>query len=379
MRITLVILNTRGGGSVRAALHWANAWQEGGHEVSVVVTHPDEGTGPDFPVHPDIRPLVLDLADRPVSSSLAALWRLARKAIHLRRAVLRNRPEVIVSIDGPMNVLTLLACPGSGVPIIIFEQVHPAQYSLGPFWDKWRRRLYPRARMLLNLTDAATDWSWEHFSPRDAMTIPNPVLPEAAPLHRENGPGGTVVAAGRMVPQKRFDLLLDAFSLVAQRQPGWNLVIYGDGPDRAGLEEHARRKGLEGLVRMPGWTAQLPQRLAECDLFVLSSGYEGFGNVIAEAMAAGLPVVSFDCVAGPSDIIRHGVDGLLVPALDVQALAEAMERLMADADLRRTMARRAPEVLDRFSLQRTLELWDEAFRRVGVDPSARSSTNREGK
>jgi glycosyltransferase involved in cell wall biosynthesis len=176
----------------------------------------------------------------------------------------------------------------------------------------------------------------------------------------------TVVAAGRLVEQKRFDLLIEAFALTAEIHRDWDLIIYGEGEDRPDLEKLVADKGLAERIKLPGWTRSLSSKLARCDFFVLSSGYEGFGNVIAEAMAVGLPVVSFDCEAGPSDIIRHEVDGLLVPPLDVPALAGAMMRLMEDDAYRATLGRRAPEVLERFSLESTLALWDEVFVSIGV-------------
>ncbi len=361
MRLTLVLSNIRGGGAPFAAVNWANAWKRRGHDVRIIVMHPDEGAGADFFVEPSIPVRRIDLADRPVRNSWAALRGILSRSWRLRRAILADRPDAVLCFAGPLNVRMLMALVGVRLPKIIMEQTHPGMESFGDFWERWRVRLYPGAAILLNLTQAAQDWCLEHFKVRRAMVIPNPVLPVSG--RADTSPGGpkVLVAAGRLVDQKRFDLLIDAYSRIAPAHPDWRLVIHGEGPNRADLERRVREAGLDAVISLPGWTNDLKGEFLRSGLFVLSSEYEGFGNVVAEALAAGLPVVSFDCLSGPGDIVRHGIDGLLVPPLDVPALARALDAVMADDEARQAMGNRAPEVLDRFSLEHTLELWERCF------------------
>src|SRR5919198_1494522 len=144
-----------------------------------------------------------------------------------------------------------------------------------------------------------------------------------------------VVAAGRPTRPKGVDLLIRAFPPGAARPPRWTLRIYGGGPERPALERLIAEQGLDGRVELRGPAQPLADALREGSVFVLSSRFEGFGLVIVEAMRCGLPVVSFDCPNGPSDIITPGRDGVLVPPEDVGALAAALSDLLADEARRR--------------------------------------------
>ena len=167
-----------------------------------------------------------------------------------------------------------------------------------------------------------------------------------------------IVAAGRLSPEKGFDLLIEAFAKVAGRHPDWSVRILGEGPGRTDLIEQIERHGLERRVDLPGWVEDPWAEMLAADLFVLPSRYEGFPNALLEAMACGLPAVSFRCQSGPAEIVRDGEDGLLVPAADVEALAAAMDSLMSDDGRRRRLAERAADVTRRFSKELFYERWE---------------------
>jgi glycosyltransferase involved in cell wall biosynthesis len=168
-----------------------------------------------------------------------------------------------------------------------------------------------------------------------------------------------VVAAGRLTGQKGFDLLIQAFALVVREEPSWMLRIYGDGSARGELERLIASLGLGSSVSLMGTTTDIGSALAEASVFALSSRFEGFGMVIVEAMSKGLPVVSFNCPRGPAEIISDGVDGLLVPAQDVEALAAALLEVIRSPSVRRRMGAAGLEKARSFSADRIGERWDE--------------------
>jgi glycosyltransferase involved in cell wall biosynthesis len=263
------------------------------------------------------------------------------------------------------NIVSLLATPGMSAPVVITEHTHPAFHNIGWHWQLLRRLLYHRADALVCMTNSVLSWLQQRIKVR-GYVIPNPV--EAVRVHaqavnksEERERTSIVVAMGRLSREKGFDLLLAAFSLIAGRHLNWQLKILGDGPLRRELEEQAAKLGLNGRVEFTGVVADPFPALSGADLFVSSSRYEGFGNALCEAMACGLPVISFDCPSGPREIIRNGVDGLLVPAEDVTSMAAVMDQLMSNGQERKRLAARAPEVAVRFGLMRVLSMWDQVF------------------
>ena len=166
--------------------------------------------------------------------------------------------------------------------------------------------------------------------------IPNPV-PLSDPPAAD--PDATlVVAAGRLNLQKGFDLLVPAFAAASSGHPGWQLRVYGSGPERDRLQAQIDEHGAGNRIALLGRSDRLVEAMAEASIFALSSRWEGFPMVLLEAIAIGLPVVSFDCPTGPRDIVGDGHGGVLVPPEDVDALAAALDELMGDPARRHALA-----------------------------------------
>ena len=166
---------------------------------------------------------------------------------------------------------------------------------------------------------------------------------------------------GRYVAQKGFDRLIDAWRIVAEKHPDWILKIYGDGHLRDQLQQQVEELRLTNCCFLEHSVSDVVSKFRESSLSVLSSRFEGFGLVIVEAMSCGLPVVAFTCHCGPRDIIADGKDGLLIPEGDIVGLADGINHLIEDEELRRGMGQEARRKAAEYKMDVVGAQWIELF------------------
>jgi glycosyltransferase involved in cell wall biosynthesis len=240
--------------------------------------------------------------------------------------------------------------------------------NLATYTDELRaqiRAVYPRLDLVSTLTEGDARAYRKALRGRTRVEcMPNGV-PDVGG-RRAALDAKVVVAAGRLTPQKGFDRLLRAWAEVAPAHPDWELRIFGDGSSAKKLRKQIAELGIGDSAKLMGFTPRLHEEFASASLYVMSSRREGFPMVLLEAMAVGLPVVSFDCPTGPRDIVREGVDGHVVRNGDRHALAEAMEGLMADADRRRAFGAAAIEGARRYELGNIVERWEDLLAEVAA-------------
>ena len=247
-----------------------------------------------------------------------------RRLSRLRAALKAFKPDAIVAFTTEANVVAIWSALGLGVPVVISERNQPDRPGLGRFTRAVRRLSYPLAAALVVQTEAIAQRSRAHFA-SPVHVLPNPIrLASWGGVPRAERATKRIVAAGRLVPQKGFDVLIASFAALADDYPDWQLVIYGEGADRAALETAARRLSLSDRILLPGVSKDMRAAFAAADLFVLPSRYEGYPNVLLEALASGCAVIATDCPGATAEILGGGTYGLLVEPGGVAALTRGL-------------------------------------------------------
>lgn len=340
-------------------------------EITIVTT--DQKQRPVFyPLPEGVRMMDLDINYSDDNNQ--GVWKkitgyLLKKKLHRQRlsALLElEKPDVMVSLypsessfypslkDGSKKVLELHFCK--------FFRLQYGRKGLLGLIDKFRtwqdERIVRKFDKFVVLSNEDRGY-WGELP--NIQVIPNAALFVAkkyADVSRKR-----IMAVGRLDYQKGFDRLIEAWRMVQQHPEfqDWQLDIFGQGEWKEMLQGRVQQYGLQDSLHINAPTKQIGEEYANSSMLVMSSNYEGFPMVMIEAMACGLPVVSFDFQCGPKDIIRHGVNGLLVKNGDIQGLADAMMTLMGDEALRKQMSVEARLVTETYSEEKVMGKWVSLF------------------
>lgn len=301
---------------------------------------------------------------------MQALLNNWRRISTLRGLLKAIKPDVAIAMMSTANITLALA--GIGLPGVTIgsERTYPPAMPLGAIWETIRHWSYSRLSGLVAQTQQSADWLKVNAPAPDITVIPNPLYfpmpihePRVVPADvlKKTGCVKLLLAVGRLGEEKRFDRLLTAFASVSGTHVDWALVILGDGQQRAMLEEQAVSLGLAQRVCFPGAVGNVSEWYLAADAYALTSRFEGFPNTLLEALAHGVPSVAVDCETGPREILRHEVDGLLVPQDDPEALVVALNDLMGDSERRARFAERAVEARERYALDSVVDKWEQLF------------------
>lgn len=296
------------------------------------------------------------------------IWRLNRLIKHIQ-------PQVIISFLEYANLVTLIAAKvmPSKTPLIISERnflsLWIQQTRMRPIRKLFHRIFYPKANVIITLSKGVKEDLIQSFyiSTDKIKTIYNPLdLGRISQLAKEaiNTPDTNnlpmLIAIGRLTAQKGYPYLLRAFKKLRDNL-SVKLLILGQGKEEENLKRLTKGLKIADDVVFMGFQTNPYKYLAKASVFVLSSLYEGLGNVILEAMACGVPVVSTRCPCGPGEIITDGVNGLLVPPADESALAEAILRLLRDESLCKRLAEAGRQRAQDFRVEKIIAQYEEVF------------------
>ncbi len=383
-KVRYLLLHAYGrGGTIRTVMNQANSLVAAGWDVELVsaVRRRDDIQ---FPLDERVRvSTVVDLRDdaQAPPAGLVARWRDRRRsrlmeepAQHIPAgefgyryfnryiedrliAYLRTLTDGILVTTRP--ALNFLAAEHATSGVVRIAQEHMNHGTHKRDVQKRIRETYPTFAAVAVLTERDREEYEELLPGTRVVRIPNAVhsLDQAPADPRSK----IAVAAGRLFPQKGFDMLIPAWAKLVETYPDWQLRIYGSGEKKAQLRALIEEHHLYNHVFLMGHTDRLDDELAKASFYVLSSRFEGLPMVMIEAMSHALPVVSFDCPTGPADVLTHGVDGLLVPPEDPDALADAMARLMADEKLRADMGTAAVLTAASYGPDAVHPRWESLF------------------
>ena len=382
-RVTILLVSVWGmGGTIRAALNLAGYLAQNGYEVEIlsVFRRRDDPFFGGFP--PGVKVTPID--DQRPSAVPTGLKGRLRAHLSKRKSVFMPRDDFYFKDSNGWIDLQLVrhlhrrtgfligARPGINC---VIEQLCPPgmvsigleQMNLGLHGEALKRtmaRHYPGLDRVVTLTETDREAFRERFGDLRLAAIPNTARAlEGKPPDLARP---VVLAAGRFVPQKGFDYLVEAYAEIAAKHPEWTLRLCGNGKWRKKLERMIEERGIGDAVRMEG-PVDMAEATSNASIFVLPSRFEGFPLILLEAMSKGMAVVAFDCPTGPADIIDDHRNGLLVPPRDAHALAGALDEMMGDEELRRRCAAEAVKTAEAYTIEAVGPRWETLLGEVWAE------------
>ena len=334
------------GGAERVVSILSNDYASRGWNVSILMLlHSNIG----YELDPSIN--VIDISDDSKPVALMYPFLIHR----VRKSVKEVKPDIIVSFMANTCLISGPACRHTKARFVVSERIDPSQDTRNLIVRKMLQSIYAHSDCCVLQTKRAYDYFPDRVKTKSTI-IPNPVSVETSATYG----GKRIVASGRLETQKNHRMLISAFSDIHKDFPDWRLDIYGEGNERKNLESLIKDLGLERSVSLKGNVPDLHKQMADADLYVLSSDFEGLSNALIEAMMMGLPCISTDC-SGSDEIITDRQDGIIVPVGDKASLEEAMRLLMSDRDLALDMGKKARLSARRFKTDYVIEKWRKAI------------------
>jgi len=356
MKVVIFIGGLSGGGAERVACNLCNSLISYGHEVEFLTMSDQKAAY-----------LIDSRAGRHCllneKEKKGGIYNNSLRYIRFTKYLISNKADLYI-VMLPITIIMMLAFSFlTSSKIIASERADPSKYST--FIQKGLRLLCRRADGWVFQTPEVFNWYKKRLGNVKNIVIPNAINPVFFDNNKAKGKEKVIITSGRLNAQKRHDLLIAAFSKIANKHGNYQLMILGEGSLRSRLANQITELNIENRVLMPGYVDDIKERLSEASMFVLTSDFEGMPNALIEAMALGLPCVSTDCDGGGARfLIKDGENGLLVPKNDVAALANAMDRILSDDALAQKLGRNAEKVKEELHPDKIYGQWMDFIDKV---------------
>ena len=344
------------GGTERVPPLIANKLVSMGYDISIL--NIVNGQDPFFPLAPEVKNFSLYLGRFSFKKNyLSAIYKI-------RNFIKSNKITHLIVVDSGNCLFTIPAAANLNIKHICWEHFN-FKNNNGAKQRDWSRILAAKyCDFVITLTNKDKEFWYQGIKKVKAkiVTIPNPQPYEDISIYPLQS-NKVVLSVGRLLPVKGYNLLIEAWKQVNKQFSDWQLIIVGEGSERVNLMNIINQNGLENTVKLVGNTKNVAQYYKQASIYCLSSYNEGFPMVLLEAQAFGLPIVAFDCNTGPSDIVKHGINGLLVPPADSQRLSQSLINLISmSPEQYNVMVEASKKVAQTFTIDNIIASWVNILR-----------------
>lgn len=366
-KFVFYLYSLTGGGAERQCSYMANYLSKNENEVFLItVEKPKELQ--EYYLAEDVKRVSLQ-CNGPSAGVFGALCNNIKIVSSLQNTIRKLKPDVVISFMAAENITCALSCIGINTVHLAAERNYPPFSIRKKMWQFLRKFAYSLPDVIVCQTVQGSTWIMENTWAKKVATIPNPIILPLPKSYSEHSSisnstelgvahGKFILAVGRLVPQKQYDLLIRVFSKVCHNFPEWNLVIVGDGPEKEMIERQIFEYELQDRIVLTGRQPDVESWYERAKIFALTSAHEGYPNTLAEAMSYGVAVLSLDCPTGPSSLISHEVNGLLISPENEAELQQQLGRLMSDSSLRKKLGKNAKSIVHKHRIESIMGQWD---------------------
>lgn len=347
------------GGAERVFVNLAEYFRNKGYQIVMVTQY---RKADEYELAEGIRRVISDIS--PEETTGSRLLNFYRRVNRLHRIWKEEEPDLVLSCVGKNNFMAIVTT--------MFTKTEPVVSVVGEAGEEYPNKLmkflanllFPFASGVILQTERSRGFFSKRVS-KSAVILPNSLNPLFLRERYQGEREKRIVSVGRLDANKNHEMMFRAFAGLADRYPEYTLTVYGEGELRETLQKLIAFLSMEEKIYLPGVVPDVADKIGKASLFLLTSYSEGISNALMEAMALGLPVIATDVPSGGTqELIRHGENGLIIPAGDAGALEEAMDRLLSDREFAERLGTQAHKIQERLSPDRVNRQWQEYFEKI---------------